>query len=148
MTVVARARPEGLRNERVQSHEQAPTEQTQHDEQVAAQTDGAHAGRAVGESADHHGVHDGHAHPAELRENERNREPQRGTEFGAKCLKSNHGRKIRGTSVSGPGKMSKRMRRGSEVISGGPASKLLADYSAGIKGNRNSCNLSLSERVS
>jgi hypothetical protein len=30
------------------------------------------------------------------------------------------------------------MRRGNEVISGGAASKSLADYPAGIKGNRNS----------
>jgi hypothetical protein len=63
-------------------------------------------------------------------------------------LKSNHGRKIRGTSVGGAEKRGKRMRRGNEVISGGTTSKSPADYCAGIKGKRNSCNLSLSERVS
>src|SRR6266513_193479 len=111
MTVLAPARSESLRNQRVQSHEQAATEKSQDDKNVGAQTDRAHCGRTVGKPPYHHRIDDSHAHPAEFGEHKWNGEPQRGAEFGAKCLESDHGYTARGTSVSGAEKRSKRTPR-------------------------------------
>ena len=71
---------------------EAAAEQSKHDKDVGAEADGAHGGGAVGQVADHHGVDDAHAHPAELGENERKREANRGAQFGAKSLQADHER--------------------------------------------------------
>ena len=52
-------------------------------EKDLGERDGAHGGGGVGEAADHHGVDDAHAHPADLGEDEGEREAQHGAEFGA-----------------------------------------------------------------
>src|SRR5229473_2026186 len=115
MTVFTLACSERLRDKRIQSREQTA----------------------------HHGIDDGHAHPAEFGEDQRNGEPQSGAKFGAKCLESNHEREIRGTSVCGDEKRSKRRRGRNEVMKGAAAREVGADYPVGIKCRRNSCNLSL-----
>src|SRR6266404_5001579 len=107
MTVLAAACSEGLRDECIESHQYAATEERQHDEKVGAEAYGAHGGRTVGEPPDHHRVDDGHAHPAKFGEDEWDSEPQGRTKFGAKCPECNHGGKIRRTSVSGEDERSK-----------------------------------------
>src|SRR5260370_9822262 len=105
---------------------------------VGAKAAGANGGRAVGEPPDHHGIDDGHAHPAEFGEDQRNGEPQSGAKFGAKCLESNHEREIRGTSVCGDEKRSKRRRGRNEAMKGAAARELGADYSDEIKAKKKS----------
>src|SRR5260370_24843344 len=116
MAIFALARAESLRNKCVQANQQTSTKKRQHVNKNATQANGGDGHSAAGQAADHHGVHDGHAHPPELSEDERNCEPQRGTDFGAKCLQSDHGRTIRATSVSGVKERRKRMRRGKEIL--------------------------------
>src|ERR1700682_744620 len=108
MTVLTLASSEGLRDVRIQSHEQAAAEESQHDKNVGAQADRAHGGRAVGEAPYHHRIDDGHAHPAELGEDERNSQTQRGAEFTATGLASAHGWRSKTKSLSGAGERSKR----------------------------------------
>src|SRR5580704_5158825 len=99
MTVFPLACAKGLRDQSVQAQKQTAAEQGENDKDVRTQADGAHSGRTVGQMADHHGVHDGHAHPAEFGKDERNSQPQRGAKFGAKCLETDHGRTKREKSV-------------------------------------------------
>src|SRR6266851_6001006 len=106
MTVFTLACSERLRDKRIQSHEQTATKESQNNKNVGAQADGAHGGRAVGEPPDHHGVDDGHAHPAKFGEHERNGKLQGGADFSAECLKSKHVRKARAKSVRGTEKRS------------------------------------------
>src|SRR5260370_29698964 len=101
MAVLALAGAKSLRDERIQSHQQATTKECEHDKNIGAQTYGAHGGRAVGQASDHHGVDDGHAHPAKFGKHERNGELQGGPEFGSKGLESRHVRRVRAKSVSG-----------------------------------------------
>src|SRR5437899_1797732 len=101
MAVFALASPESLRDECVQSHEQASTKEPEYDENVGAETYSAHGSRAVREPPNHHGVDDGHAHPTKFGEHKRNSELQGRPEFSAKCLKSKHVRSVRAKSVSG-----------------------------------------------
>src|SRR5437879_2572611 len=101
MTVFAAACAKGLRDESVQAHQKAATEEREDNENVGAEADSAHSSSAIGKAADHHGVHDSHAHPAEFGEDERNGEPQSGAELGAKCVECEHVKETRGTSVSG-----------------------------------------------
>src|SRR6266851_8720416 len=106
MAVLALARAKSLRDERVQSHEQTATKEREHDKDIGTQADGAHGGRAVGEPPNHHRVHDGHAHPAKFGQHERNGKLQGGAEFGAKCLKSKHVRRVGAKSLRGTEKRS------------------------------------------
>src|SRR5260370_28504866 len=124
MTVLTPARSEGLRDERIQSHQQAATKERQHNKNVGAKADGAHGGGAVGEPPDHHSVHYGNAHPAKLGKEEWNGQPQRGAEFGAQCLESNHKCTARGTSLRGTEKRSKRVREGIVLLRGGASSEV------------------------
>src|SRR5215467_2707386 len=107
MAVLALARAKGLRNERVESDEQAVAEKGQHVEQVGADADGTDGAGAVRKMADHHGVHDAHAHPADFGKNQRQSEPDGGTKFVTKCLEADHVRAMSQESVSGVGTRSK-----------------------------------------
>ncbi len=46
----------------------------------------ADGGGAVRQAANHHGVHDAHGHPADLGEDQREREAERGAKFGAEIV--------------------------------------------------------------
>src|SRR5437667_203643 len=111
MAILPLSRAEGLRNQRVQTDEKPTAKESQHMHKNASQTDRRDGRGAVGEPTDHHGVDDGHAHPAEFGEDERNRELQGGAEFGAKCLESDHELETGETSVSGAAKRSNGCRR-------------------------------------
>ena len=111
MAIFALACSKGLRHKRVQTDEKSTAEESQHMNENASQADGSDGRGAVGKPANHHGVDDGHAHPAEFGENERNRELQGGAEFGAKCLESDHELETGETSVSGAAKRSNGCRR-------------------------------------
>src|SRR6202789_4633334 len=50
-------------------------------EQNAAEADGADGFGAMGLAADHHGIDDGHGHPAEFGEDERDGQTQHGARF-------------------------------------------------------------------
>jgi hypothetical protein len=95
MAVFALAGAKCLRDESVQAQKQTAAEKSEDDENVGAEADSAHGGGAVGQMTDHHGVHDGHAHPAEFGEDERNGQPQGGAKLSAKCLELNHRRGTR-----------------------------------------------------
>jgi len=66
VAVFAMAGTEGLGDEGVEADEKTLTEKGKDDEDAGADADGANGLGAVGEAADHHGVHDDHAHPADL----------------------------------------------------------------------------------
>src|SRR6266702_8820125 len=115
MAIFAPACTQSLRNKRVQANQKPPTKKRQHVNKKATQANGGDGHSAVGQAADHHGIHDGHAHPTEFGEDERNGKPQRGADFGAKCLQSDHGGTIRRMSVSGAKERRKQMRWGKEM---------------------------------
>ncbi len=93
MAIFALACTESLRNKGVQANQKPSTKKRQHVNKNATQANGGDGHRAAGQAADHHGIHDRHAHPAELGENERDRQPQSGADLGAECVESNHCRK-------------------------------------------------------
>jgi hypothetical protein len=107
VAVLATARTERLRNKSVQANEEALTEKGEYQEEAGADADGADGFGAVGKTADHHGVNDGHAHPADFGEDERESEAEGGTEFVAENGEEGHGefRKISdiGYLISGSG---------------------------------------------
>ena len=77
---------ESLGHESIEAEEETFTEERQHHEDSGTKADRAHGDRAVGQAADHHGVDDGHAHPAEFSEDQRKGEPERGAHFCAQSL--------------------------------------------------------------
>ncbi len=95
MTVLALTGAESLRHESVESHKQSSAEERQDNEDVGAEAYRAHGGGAIGKMADHHGVHDGHTHPAEFGEHQRQGEVHRGREFFAKSFQADHGTGVR-----------------------------------------------------
>jgi len=90
MAVLAMAGAEGLGDEGIESDEKTFTEEGEDDEDAGADADGTNGLGAIGEAADHHGVHDDHAHPAEFGENEREGKAKRGREFAAEWGKREH----------------------------------------------------------
>ena len=78
MAVFALAGAEGLRDEGVETDKQAAAEEAEDVDEDAAEADGGDGYRAVGKTADHHGVDDGHGHPAEFGEDEREGQAQSG----------------------------------------------------------------------
>ncbi len=68
MAILAFAGAEGLRDEGIESEQNAEAKERDGDEDVRAESDGSDGSGAVGQASDHHGVHDGHAHPTELGE--------------------------------------------------------------------------------
>ena len=106
VAVFAMAGAEGLGDEGVQADEQAFTKEGEDDEEAGADADGADGFGAVGETTDHHGVHDDHAHPADFGEDERKGEEQGGAKFVAEDGEEGHGlKKISdiGYQISGGG---------------------------------------------
>src|SRR6202051_3451335 len=91
MAILTLTGAESLRNKSVEAHEQSCAEKCEDDEDVRAEADGAHGGGAIGQMANHHGVHDGHAHPAKLGEDQREGKAHRGRKFLAKSFQMNHG---------------------------------------------------------
>ena len=92
VAVFALASAEGLGDEGVEADEEAFAEEGEDEEEAGADADGADGFGAVGETADHHGVDDDHAHPADFGEDERKGEAERGTEFVAEDGEEGHGR--------------------------------------------------------
>ena len=88
MAVFALSGAEGLRDQGVETDQQTFAEKRQHNKDVGAEADCAHGDGAVRKLADHHGVHDGHAHPAEFGEDERKREVNRWAQFAREICKS------------------------------------------------------------
>ena len=84
MAIFAAPRTESLRNKCVQANQKPSTKKRKDVNKNAAQANGGDGHGAVGEPPDHHGIDDGHAHPAELGEDKGNGEPQSGPELGAK----------------------------------------------------------------
>jgi hypothetical protein len=86
VAIFALARAEGLRNESIEAEQESLAKKRQHDEDAGTKTNRAHGHRTVGKAADHHGVHDGHAHPAKFGENQGERQAESGADFRAENL--------------------------------------------------------------
>ena len=83
VTIVLAAGAEGLGDEGVEADQEAFAEEDEDEEEAGADADGGDGLRGIGEAADHHGVHDGHADPTDLGEDEGKRQVERGAKFGA-----------------------------------------------------------------
>src|ERR1700757_2568304 len=107
VAVFATAGAERLRDECVQANEEAFSEEGEDEEEAGTDADRADGFGAVRETADHHGVNDDHAHPADFGEDERKSEVEGRTEFAAEDREEGHGefRKISdiGCRISGSG---------------------------------------------
>lgn len=84
MAVFTTARAERLRDKRVQADQDAFTEKGEDDEEAGSNADSADGFCRVREAANHHGVHDDHAHPADFGQDERESEAQSGAKFAPK----------------------------------------------------------------
>ena len=82
--VFGAAGAEGLGDQGVEAYEEAFAEEGEDKEQTGADADGGHGLGTVGEAADHHGVHDGHADPSDFGQDERQGQVKRGAKLGAK----------------------------------------------------------------
>jgi len=94
MAIFATTGAEGLRHESVETDEETFPEKGEDDEEAGTDANGTDGFGAVGEAAHHHGVDDDHAHPADLREDERKSELKRGSEFAAEDGKEGHGEEL------------------------------------------------------
>src|ERR1700687_1441451 len=101
---------EGLGDESVQADQQPAAEKSHDIENAGADADRTDGAGAIGQMADHDGVDDAHGHPADLREDQRQRKVQRRAHFGAKCFQAEHGSAASLGSVSGEKKTSKPSR--------------------------------------
>ena len=90
MAIFAAAGAEGLGDEGVEADEEAFAKEGEDDEEAGADADGADGFGGVRETADHHGVHDDHAHPADFGEDERKGEAKSGAEFAAEDGEEGH----------------------------------------------------------
>ena len=77
---------EGLGDERVHAEKEAGGEDSEGVVESFPKPGGADGNRAVGEAADHDGVHDAHKHPAEFGEDQGEGEAQRGDKLLAQGL--------------------------------------------------------------
>jgi hypothetical protein len=91
VTVFETAGAERLGDEGVEADEEAFAEEGEDEKEAGADTDGGDRLGAVGEAADHHGVHDSHADPADFGEDEREGHVESGAEFGAQGGPGEHG---------------------------------------------------------
>ena len=107
MAVFATACAEGLSDQSVQTDEESSAEEGKHMHEDASQADRGDGHGAIRQAADHHRVNNGHAHPAQFGEHQRNGQPQSGPDLRAKCLQSNHGGTAREKSVRGDEKRCK-----------------------------------------
>ena len=89
--IFAAAGAEGLGNEGVEADEEAFAEEDEDEEEAGADADGGDGLGTVGKAANHHGVHDGHADPADFGEDERDGEVESGAKFGAQSGPGEHG---------------------------------------------------------
>lgn len=83
MAVFAAARAEGLRDESIETDEDAFAEKSEDDEEARTNADGTDGFGAVRQATDHHGVNDHHAHPADFGKDEGQGQMESGTEFAA-----------------------------------------------------------------
>ena len=91
VAVFAAACAKGLGDERVQADEKPFAEEGKDDEDAGADAYCSDSFSTVGEAADHHGVDDDHAHPADFREDKGQGEAKRGTKFGTEDGEEGHG---------------------------------------------------------
>ena len=91
VAVFAAARSEGLGDQGVEADEEAFAEEGEHDEKTGGDADGPDGFGGVGKAADHHGIDEHHAHPADFGEDERKSEAQSGAEFAAEGGEEGHG---------------------------------------------------------
>ena len=96
MAILNLAGAERLRNKSVQAEKKAASKQRKDDENIRAEADGAHGNRAVRQMANHYRVDDRHAHPAEFREDQRQRQTDGGSQFDAECFQVSS-ESVRGT---------------------------------------------------
>ena len=96
-------------DEGVEADEEAFPTEGEDDEEAGADADGGNGLGAIGKAADHHGVDDGHAHPAEFGEDEWQGEPECGRQLGAefKEISGGAGHGTSGRSVKGDKERSK-----------------------------------------
>ena len=100
VAVLAVTGTESLRNEGVQTDEEAFAKEGEDDEDAGTDADGTDGFGTVGETANHHGIDDYHAHPADFREDERKGEMKGGAEFVAEDAEEGHGN-LRRYQISG-----------------------------------------------
>lgn len=91
VAVFAMTGAKGLGDQGVQTDEDAFAKESKDNEEAGTDADGTNGFGAVGEAADHHGVDDDHAHPADFGEDKREGEMQGGTEFGTEDWEEGHG---------------------------------------------------------
>ena len=115
MTVLAPACSERLGDERVEADKQTAAEERQNVKKVRADAHRADGAGAIGKVPDHDGVHDAHAHPADLGKDQRPCEPDGGAKFVASCLEAEHVRAKSYVSVSGAWQRSKPSRKCSKL---------------------------------
>ena len=108
MAVLALTGAKRLRDERVQPNQQSCSKHGEDVDQNSTKAHGSDGHRAVRKAAHHHGVYDGHAHPADFGEDERQGQSQRRSKLGAECFVASHWRKRSGKSLSGLIERSKR----------------------------------------
>ena len=90
-TVFEAAGAEGLGDEGVEADEEAFTEEGEDEEEAGTDADGSDGLGAVGEAANHHCVHDGHADPADFGEDERKGQIESGAKLGTQSGPGEHG---------------------------------------------------------
>src|SRR5260221_7411971 len=90
--VVGATGSEGLGDKGVEADKKALPEEGKDKEEGGADADGGDGLGAVGEPADHHGVHDGHADPADLGQDEGQSQVKGGAKLGAKGGPGEHER--------------------------------------------------------
>jgi len=103
VAILAATRAEGLGDESVEANHEAFAEEGEYEEETGADADGADGLGAVREAADHHGVNDDHAHPADFGEDERKGEVQGWPEFGAEGAEKGHRKSLQVAAVFGVG---------------------------------------------
>ena len=90
VAVFAVAGAESLRDERVESDKDTFPEESEHDEKAGRDANGSDGLGGIREPADHHGVDNDHAHPADFGENERESEAKGRAEFAPKDGEKGH----------------------------------------------------------
>jgi len=91
VAVFTPASAESLRDEGIEADEDAFGEESEDDEEARRNADGADGFSGVRKAADHHGVDNGHGHPADLGEDEGKGEAEGGAEFATEAQEEGHG---------------------------------------------------------
>jgi hypothetical protein len=90
VAILATARAKGLRHQGVQSDEDPFAEESEDDEEARGDADRSDRLSRVGKAADHHGVYNHHAHPADFGKDEWKGEAKGGAEFAAEDGEEGH----------------------------------------------------------